>query len=273
SRGRAILTCSSASIAFSPRSVTCDCCTCWRSTSSIWSPTLRIGLSAARGFWKIIEISRPRKSRISFSLAALTSIPENITEPSAMLPARSRIRITAYDVTDLPEPDSPTMPSVSPLATLMLTCCTALTMPRRVVNSTVRSLTSRRGCTVMMPSGKISKTTPCKVERSSLLPHSRDGQSQRQPSRPPLRIDDVAQAVAEQVEAEHRDHQRQPRKQRDPPFARDHEGGAFRDHDAPFRRRRPHAKPDEGQARGVENGVAHGQRHLHDHDRHDVGQD
>src|SRR4051812_49748490 len=24
---------------------------------------------------------------------------------------------------------------------------------------------------------------------------------------------------------------------------------------------------------GVEDGVAHGQRHLHDHDRHDVGQD
>jgi hypothetical protein len=29
------------------------------------------------------------------SLAALTSMPENITEPSAILPARSRIRITA----------------------------------------------------------------------------------------------------------------------------------------------------------------------------------
>src|SRR4051812_6970367 len=98
------------------------------------------------------------------------------------------------------------MPSISPLATLMLTCCTALTMPRRVENSTVRSLTSNKGCAVM--------------------------------SRPPLRVDDVAQAVAEQVEAEHRDHQRQPRKQRDPPFARDHEARAFRDHDAPFRRRR-----------------------------------
>jgi hypothetical protein len=49
----------------------------------------------ARGFWKIIEISRPRRSRIWFSVAALTSIPENTTEPSAILPARSRIRITA----------------------------------------------------------------------------------------------------------------------------------------------------------------------------------
>src|SRR5215212_11573490 len=106
------------------------------------------------------------------------------------------------------------MPSVSPLATEMLTCCTALTMPRLVVNSTVRSLTSSRGCAVM--------------------------------SRPPLRIDDVAQAVAEQVEAEHREHQRQPRKQRDPPFARDHKTRALRDHDAPFRGRRPQPEPDEG---------------------------
>src|SRR5438128_5028035 len=162
------------------------------------------------------------------------------------------------------------MPSVSPLATEILTCCTALTMPRRVENSTVRSLTSRRGWAVMMTSAKISKTTPCKVERPGLLSYflrscgGRDQQSLNRPSRPPLRVDDVAQAVAEQIEAEHRDHQRQPREQRDPPFARDHEGGAFRDHDAPFRRRRPHAEPDEGQARSVEDRVAHRQRHLHD---------
>src|SRR6201994_2665803 len=212
-------------MAFSPRSPTCACWTCWRSTSSIWSPTLRIGLSAARGFWKIIEISRPRRSRISFSLAFLTSMPEKTTEPSAILPARSRIRITAYDVTDLPEPDSPTMPSVSPLATLISTCCTALTMPRRVVNSTVRSCTSSSGCATI--------------------------------SGPPLGIDDIAQAVAEQVEAEHRDHQRQAREQRDPPLARHHEARAFRDHDAPFRRRRPHAKPDEGEACGIEDRITH----------------
>src|SRR3954463_7181023 len=143
------------------------------------------------------------------------------------------------------------MPSVSPLATEMLTCCTALTMPRRVENSTVRSLTSSSGCAVMMPSGRISKTTPCKVEGTALLSHflppcrGPDEQGSSQPSRPPLRVDDVAQAVAEQVEAEYRDHQRQPWKQRNPPFARDHEGGAFGDHDAPFGRRRPDPEADE----------------------------
>ena len=57
-------TCSSSSIALAVAS--CEpACTCCISTSSIWRPTLRIGLSAARGFWKIIEISRPRRLRIS----------------------------------------------------------------------------------------------------------------------------------------------------------------------------------------------------------------
>src|SRR5258708_38124289 len=143
------------------------------------------------------------------------------------------------------------MPSVSPLATVMLTCCTALTMPRRVANSSVRSLTSSSGCAVMLASAKISKTTPCKVEWSALLSHflapcmGRGKQSLNRPSRPPLRIDDVAQAVAEQIEAEHRDHQREAREQCDPPFARHHEARAFGDHDAPLGGRRPNAEADE----------------------------
>src|SRR6478735_929783 len=118
------------------------------------------------------------------------------------------------------------MPSVSPLATEISTCCTALTMPRRVANSTVRSRTSSNGFAVMPIS-----------------------------SRAPLRIDDVAQTVAEQIEAEHGDHQRKTGKQRDPPFARHHEGRPFGNHDAPFGRWRPHAEADEGQAGGIENGV------------------
>src|SRR5436305_1644296 len=108
------------------------------------------------------------------------------------------------------------MPTVSPLPTLRLKCCTARTVPPRVENSTVRSEISRRG------------SAPA-IARSGAPP----------------RIDDIAQSVAEQVEAEHRDHQRSAGKERDPPFARDHEGGAFRHHDPPFRRGRSHAKPDE----------------------------
>src|SRR3954451_19631844 len=114
------------------------------------------------------------------------------------------------------------MGSVSPLATEMLTCCTALTMPRRGGNSTVRSWTSSRGWAVMNNSGPPrrylvnAKTTPCTVERTWI--HWTIS-APKQPSRPPLRVDDVAQAVAEEVEAEHGDHQRQAGKKRDPPFA------------------------------------------------------
>src|ERR671934_1407026 len=221
---------------------TCECCS---STSSIWCPILRIGFRAARGFWKIIDISRPRRSRISSSLAARTSSPVKRTAPWAMRPARSRMRITAYEVTDFPEPDSPTMPTVSPLATRTSTCSTARTTPRRVENSTVRSATSS--------SGTVSLTTPN--------------------SGSPLRIDDIAQPIAEQVEAEHRDHQRGAGEERDPPLAGHHEGGAFRHHDSPFRRRRAHTEPDEGEPGGVEDGVAHGERHLHHQDGKHVGQD
>src|SRR5215470_15814924 len=117
------------------------------------------------------------------------------------------------------------MPTVSPLAMVTSTCSTARTMPRRVENSTVRSRTSSRGTASVM-------------------------------SGPALRVDDIAQAVAQEVEAEHRDHQRGAGEERDPPFARHHEGGALRHHDPPLRGRRPHAKPDEGEPGGVEDGVA-----------------
>src|SRR6201989_1862746 len=108
-----------------------------------------------------------------------------------MRPARSRMRITAEEVSALPDTDSPTMPPVPPLATRTSTSSTARTTPRRVENSTVRSATSS--------SGTVSVTTPN--------------------SGSPLRIDDVTQAIAEQVEAEHRDHQRGAGKERDPPLA------------------------------------------------------
>src|SRR5262245_26940079 len=98
------------------------------------------------------------------------------------------------------------MPSVSPRSTETSTRCTALTLPRRVANSTVRSRTLSSGTSV------ISR------------------------SRSPLRIDNIAQAVAEKIEAEHRDHQGRAREERDPPLAAYHVGSAFGHHDAPLGR-------------------------------------
>src|SRR4249919_1483071 len=52
-------------------------------------------------------------------------------------------RITDIMVTLLPEPDSPTMPSTSPLATSIETPSTARSTPSSVRNETLRSLMSR----------------------------------------------------------------------------------------------------------------------------------
>jgi len=51
-------------------------------------------------------------------------------------------RMSESAVTDLPQPDSPTMPSVSPAASSNDTPSTARTTPSRVKNCVLRSLTS-----------------------------------------------------------------------------------------------------------------------------------
>jgi hypothetical protein len=59
-------------------------------------PTLRIGFSAARGFWKIIEISRPRRSRICVLGRRLQGrCRRTRSSLRRSRPARSRMRITA----------------------------------------------------------------------------------------------------------------------------------------------------------------------------------
>jgi hypothetical protein len=85
------------------------------------------------GSWKIIEISLPRIRRISRSLFLTRSWPSKSICPPAMRPGGVAIRrITERLVTDLPEPDSPTTPSVSPLSRWKLTPSTALTVPSSV---------------------------------------------------------------------------------------------------------------------------------------------
>ena len=62
----------------------------WRaSTSATCRPTVRIGLSATFGFWKIIEISRPRRSARSDSFAPMSGKPSNTARPAVMRAALS----------------------------------------------------------------------------------------------------------------------------------------------------------------------------------------
>ncbi len=91
------------------------------------------GLSDVIGSWKIIEMSRPRMARISSSGSCSRSTPSSTTSPSTMRPGGSAIsRISDSAVMLLPQPDSPTIASVSPRAIANDTPSTAFTVPLRV---------------------------------------------------------------------------------------------------------------------------------------------
>ena len=81
----------------------------------IWRPIVNTGLSDVIGSWKIIEMSRPRIWRISSSLRSRRFRPSKRTVPALMRAVfgGSR-RMTASADTDLPDPDSPTMATISP---------------------------------------------------------------------------------------------------------------------------------------------------------------
>src|SRR3954462_11383659 len=107
----------------------------------IWLPTGKDGCSADSGSWKIIPTSRPRRRRISASERVRRSVPLSQISPVTLAYfglCRPRI---AEDETDLPEPDSPTIPRVLPDDSAKSRPSTALTIPSAVVKWTFRSLT------------------------------------------------------------------------------------------------------------------------------------
>ena len=84
------------------------------SASPIWSPTVKLGLSEVIGSWKIMASRLPRRSCICRSGSAASSRPSKATEPDMRVPASGSSRMMESAVTLLPQPDSPTMPSVRP---------------------------------------------------------------------------------------------------------------------------------------------------------------
>ena len=71
------------------------------------------GLSAVIGSWKIMPMRLPRRRRNTASLWPTSSWPSKRMLPVTSAFSGSR-PITAIAVIDLPQPDSPTRPSVSP---------------------------------------------------------------------------------------------------------------------------------------------------------------
>src|SRR4051812_43576326 len=108
-----------------------------------------------------------------------------------MRPGRSISPMTASPVTDLPAPDSPTTPSTSPLAMSNEIPSMARRTLRRVANSTSRLRTERTGSVMRFDAHASSK----------------------------LRVERVAQPVAEQVDGEDQARQCDARKGDDPPLA------------------------------------------------------
>ena len=90
---------------------------CSFSGSVSWSPTVITGFSAVIGSWKIIPMSRPRRSRICGLLSSSRSRPSNIRPSAVTVALDGSSPITASELTDLPEPDSPTIARISPRLT------------------------------------------------------------------------------------------------------------------------------------------------------------
>src|SRR6266545_4251524 len=209
------------------------------SASRICRPIVRTGLRLVIGSWKIMAISRPRIPRSARSLCRIRSRPSNIARPDCTCPLRASKPSTASEVTLFPQPDSPTMPSVSPRAMSNEMPLTAYTVPRRVENSTRRSSTLR--------SDSLAATK--------------------------LRVERLAQAVADEVEPEDRDDDGDTRNDRK--VHRSLEVSLdVRQHRPPLRRRRVlRTESQEAEASDVDDGGRHRQRALHDHRRHRVRED
>ena len=119
---------------------------------------LLTGFSEVIGSWKIIAIRVPRISLISFEVACRISLPSSFTDPSCSAFRLSTRPITDRQVTLLPEPDSPTMPSVPDFSSEKLTPETALTTPSSVLNLVWRSVTSSSGIRTAGFSGRGTRT-------------------------------------------------------------------------------------------------------------------
>ena len=111
-----------------------------RSTSPICRPMVRTGFREVIGSWKIIAMSLPRIFPYALSSPPASSRVPSLIDPVMCAVGGSR-PMTAMEVTDLPQPDSPTTARTSPAARSNETWSTAWTVRASVRNETDRSRT------------------------------------------------------------------------------------------------------------------------------------
>src|SRR6185436_12788171 len=109
------------------------------------------------GSWKIMAMVRPRKSASGLPASRVRSRPAMRTSPSIRVWAGGRSPMRARNVTLLPDPDSPRMPSTSPAARSKLTPFTACTVRSRLAKVTRRSRTDTTGA--VAAGGAVSSST------------------------------------------------------------------------------------------------------------------
>src|SRR5690606_11888904 len=131
---------------------------CRRIVSTSCAPMVNSGWRLVSGSWKMAPIRLPRIFSSSRSDRLSMRWPPRRISPSAIWPGGSISPSVARPVIDLPAPDSPTTPSISPLRIVSDTSDTALTVPVRVGKATRRLRTYRTGAS-MVASSCISRAT------------------------------------------------------------------------------------------------------------------
>src|SRR5215468_9208894 len=231
---------------------------CSSIVSLICAPMLSTGLRDVIGSWKIIEISLPRTAWICDSSSSSRSRPSSSIEPPTIRPGGSGMsRITESAVMLLPQPDSPTIASVSRGRSVKERSSTALMMPSRVKKYVRSPATSRTGRPVRSSGRLASAASERDRFISTALP----------------RIENVAQCIAQKIRAEYREADGDAGKDDEPRRRADIFGGRLRQHAAPGWIRLGHSQPKErqrgfGEYRRPELGGCE-----HDQWRKGVGQD
>src|SRR5438128_1560719 len=141
------------------------------------------GLREVIGSWKTMAIRAPRTRRIASASLASRSSPSKSTRPAATRPGGGTSRMMDSEVTLFPQPLSPTSPRTSPRSMAKLTPSTARSTPCAVAKWVSRPCTSRS------------------ADMSDLE----------------TRIERIAQPVAEKIDGQHGQHDREPGEGGEPP--------------------------------------------------------
>src|SRR3954470_19802893 len=182
---------------------------CAWSVSRKWSEMRISGLSRVIGSWKIRPSFGPRSARSCRRGIVTRSCPSNSTLPLRFAASGSSPRTPRPSV-DLPQPDSPTRPSVSPRLMSNDTPSTARTAPRAVPYQTRRSRTDRTASDVGT-SGRLLIAYP----PADLV----DDVDREQLASPQHRVEQVVEALPDERQAGHEQHDRQAGVDRRPPDA------------------------------------------------------